>query len=867
MLTFLSQFELAHPGRLTILLVLPLVVFIAWWYARFDSSWQRTAALVCRMSMVALLVFAMSGPFLGGLSHRRYVVLAVDGSASVSGAGREAADKYVKEVRGASWLSKTVVLNFGAEPESRQAGGALDKEGSDPGRAILAAAASIPTDYVPEVVLISDGRQTRGDLLTAAERAGVPVSVVALPAFSEPEVAVASVIAPAQSQRGERISVQIVVEANGENSGQVEITNSTTKKAISAPLKTVAGTNPLTIAAECGLERATQFEVRLTGFQDQHAENNVAGFVVYSAPPIKALLVDSDAPRAQKLAAVLKEQRIDAQSLGGIPKSAEELAPFDLLVLSAPAPKSISAEQAAALETFVRERGGGLIVSGTAATFGEGAYQGTPLEKLLPVAALPTSDQRKESLALTLIVDRSDSMATENRMQMAKEAARQVVEFLSPQDKVGVIAFGSDSKWISEIRPCSDKAELLKSIATLESGGQTDMYSALAKTYLAMDQVDADRRHVILLTDSKNDSYPGDFQGIANRMADSKITVSTVSISKLAEQSILKDISRAAKGRHYHCDDPADVPKILLQETKSAAAIPVIAFKPLVFRQLPGLDVAAAPVLTGSVSVSPKPRRSELLLIDAEGDPLLSWWRYGDGVTVALAADVQPWSAWPGYGKFWGRLVSHAARDTTPREYTFTLRQAAGRGIATLEALTAEGKFLNGAKAVLNMPAQAAQRLPEAPSSGALVATDMVQTAPGRYQAEFDLSPFGVHEATVVLTDPAQPSRELFRANRALVPGYSDEFRIGPTDENLLREVARASGGAYNPKAEEIFAPTERGVQTKVPLGHFFVLAAALFLVADVAVRRYHEWIGTKNKATRRLIPQESHVGGANEAA
>ena len=90
---------------------------------------------------------------------------------------------------------------------------------------------------------------------------------------------------------------------------------------------------------------------------------------------------------------------------------------------------------------------------------------------------------------------------------------------------------------------------------------------------------------------------------------------------------------------------------------------------------------------------------------------------------------------------------------------------------------------------------------------------------------------------------------------------------VRPTDEKLLRDVARVSGGTYNPKAEEIFAPTDRGVQTRLPLGHFFVLAAALFLVADVAVRRYHEWIGTARKPKPNLAPQESHVGGANEAA
>ena len=55
-------------------------------------------------------------------------------------------------------------------------------------------------------------------------------------------------------------------------------------------------------------------------------------------------------------------------------------------------------------------------------------------------------------------------------------------------------------------------------------------------------------------------------------MVASGITLSTVLISKGAEQELLKEMATIAGGRHDHCDDPADVPRILVQETKVAAA-------------------------------------------------------------------------------------------------------------------------------------------------------------------------------------------------------------------------------------------------------------------------------------------------------
>ena len=294
---------------------------------------------------------------------------------------------------------------------------------------------------------------------------------------------------------------------------------------------------------------------------------------------------------------------------------------------------------------------------------------------------------------------------------------------------------------------------------------------------------------------------------------------------------------------------------MLVRETKNVAAVAVSEFQPRVFRQLPRLDVAAAPLLSGAVAVSPKSQtRTEILLQTVDRDPLLSWWRYGEGVTVALAADVQQhWQSWPGYGKFWSRLISHAARDSTPRGFTFHLSRSGNKGTATLEALSTDGKFLNGARAELEL--SGTRRL------------ELAQVAPGRYQATFDTAALGTYNATANLYNPQTPSAELFRATRSLVHTYPDELRVGPTNEALLREVARVSGGTYDPKPESVFAPTDRTVDRETPLALFFVLAAALVLVADVAVRRYYELFGAGSAADRKQLDQGSHVGGANEAA
>ena len=86
-----------------------------------------------------------------------------------------------------------------------------------------------------------------------------------------------------------------------------------------------------------------------------------------------------------------------------------QLDPFDVVVLSDVARAAITAASMAALAGWVEQDGGGLLVAGGEAVFGEGeGYRKTPIERLTPV----TFERRDEpEVALILVLDRSWSMA------------------------------------------------------------------------------------------------------------------------------------------------------------------------------------------------------------------------------------------------------------------------------------------------------------------------------------------------------------------------------------------------------------------------------------------------------------------------
>ena len=110
----------------------------------------------------------------------------------------------------------------------------------------------------------------------------------------------------------------------------------------------------------------------------------------------------------------------------------------------------------------------------------------------------------------------------------------------------------------------------------------------------------------------------------------------------------------------------------------------------------------------------------------------------------------------------------------------------------------------------------------------------MTQTAPGRYVAEFDTPLSGPYHLELTQKVGGQV---LYQQSRGMSVGYSDELRLKPTNETLLKSIAEASGGKYNIAAADVFAATGRTARRPTPLWPWLVTAAALLLVLDVALR------------------------------
>jgi len=158
--------------------------------------------------------------------------------------------------------------------------------------------------------------------------------------------------------------------------------------------------------------------------------------------------------------------------------SAEYLAP-SIIVLNNVSASDLAEDQHKRLYQYVRDLGGALMILGGDHAFAAGAYTGTRLEALSPLASAPP----KPALHWIVLADSSGSMAEgesgATRWDLARQAILRILPHLPPKDPVSVGSFAQNVRWWSRSRPAAETALLALPPADVQASGPTNLEPAL----------------------------------------------------------------------------------------------------------------------------------------------------------------------------------------------------------------------------------------------------------------------------------------------------------------------------------------------------------------------------------------------------
>ena len=449
------------------MIVLPFI----WWVQRdsfsgFESR-QRILQTVVRSMVLLLLIGALLQPTLLRSGSWQSVVYLLDLSASVSSAGRLAAAEWITQAheRGQSdhvqimaFAANTVSvadpdelrliasgIQSGDEPQSREL---LSQGETSLEQALHDARRVFVPDHIKRLVLLSDGHETTGstsNALSGLQRDGIQVFTFPIDSRNVGDAWVDSVLAPDVVAANEPFSIEVSIYSQVQQSALLEAA-SADEFSETQSIQLEEGFSRFVLEGLLTDVGAKTIDINLRIDDDPVFENNQSRQSIWVI----------EQPRVMYVEGFEKSQRflIEALESGGIsvefvrpedlPRTKEELEPYDAIVFSDVPPSLVTDNQLEALSAFVSEFGRGFVLSGGDAMYGEDGYAESPIEKMLPVTF--SVRERPEEFALIIVLDKSWSMVGP-KIELSKEASKAAVDVLADHHQIGVVAFNNSFDW------------------------------------------------------------------------------------------------------------------------------------------------------------------------------------------------------------------------------------------------------------------------------------------------------------------------------------------------------------------------------------------------------------------------------------
>ena len=867
-----------RPAWLVLLVALVPVGVLAWRSMAHLGRWRAIAAGVFRALVVLSLSFGLARPSIVRTGEGVSVVVVGDASRSVPLALRQSAQDWLarraadrpepRDRVGAVTFGRGVeiqsVPSATAVPETIRFGG--DAVGTDIASALRTAIATLPSDTVNRIVLVSDGVETSGNALEAADRAaalGVPIDVVPLVRPPAADVMVEALRTPARARRGQVIDARVVVRSTAPASGRlllridgrlVDLDPRGASDAMRVNL--VAGPNAFSVPLPMDRSGAVRVEAIFEPDDpslDAVAENDFGASITLVSGEGRVLVV-GEPGAVDPIVQAIRASRLDTEVVPADGLAQRVAAgDFDACVLVDVARWQIDAETDRALAASVHDLGCGLMMVGGDHAFGAGLWNDSEVAKALPVDMVPPQERKLPVGALAIVIDCSGSMystvsgTSSTQEEIACEAAIRAIRGLSPRDEISVIAFAGGSKVVVPLTAAEDIPSIERRVRSIEPGGGTNMFPALEDAFEQLSRSGARTRHAIVLTDGQTAGDPSEGFRIAKAMAEHDITLSTVAIGDGSNDGLLARLANAAGGTYYSVRDDqsrVSLPQIFIKEAQMLRRSSVWQGESMSLSRATVAEwmrgVAELPPISGYVIAGTRPEPAQTGVVTASDppDPVLAGWNHGLGRAVACTTDLggrwsRSWTAWKGYQPFVAGLVRWVLRPTAPPDLALRTRLDGDEAVVELEATGEAASTAQAADARVLQPDGRASPLA------------MRQVAPGRWAGRFAVDRSGAYLVNAAVT-MAGAERPMFTQASVSVP-YPREFRSVGADAARLEAIARRTGGRVlrvgDPGVNLFLSeglPVPESMRQAWDLCVY--LAAALFVI-DVAVRRLSiEW-------------------------
>ena len=198
-------------------------------------------------------------------------------------------------------------------------------------------------------------------------------------------------------------------------------------------------------------------------------------------------------------------------------------------------------------------------------------------EAILQIGFTTAFENESEDLRplnLSLVIDKSGSMASEDKMSRVKESLLKMVKQLRPNDFVSIVVFDNNAKVLCPSIRVGNGRRLSRAIDSINSGGSTNLHGGLMLGYkeTKKNYEKYATNRVILLTDGIANVGTTDPKKIAIESSEFNgqgIDLSTIGVGIDLDRKLLRTLSKQGRGLFHFVADAHDINKVFVKEVQS----------------------------------------------------------------------------------------------------------------------------------------------------------------------------------------------------------------------------------------------------------------------------------------------------------
>ncbi len=545
------------------------------------------------------------------------------------------------------------ISEISSRPVIEQIRPSLDQGDSDLLSAIQTLSLLYPDGFSRQLIIYSDGNVNDLENISAlSEKNRISVSLFPTGLWKPADVRIVSVDCPRFVDENAKAVAQVNMWSNVEK--KVTVRLSSADRQDSKEISLVADTMS-SVQFEIGPVNYTHriFKAEVAE-HDDCVQNNVFEFAIYRKTAKLDMVIVTGFQKSpiynllKGIAAYSIRVQRDLKP--------EELANVAVVVLEN---CEIKKEFDMPLASFVRS-GGGLLILGGDKSYGLGNMYQTEVEKISPLHACP--DERE---TIVFALDKSGSMnqpitmtSTRKKIDFAIDAIRQSLAALHRSDYVGVIAFDSVTRVLSDLVTGDNIPEL-----KVTANGSTNIIPAIDKALDMLSSVAVtSRRHIILITDGESEEEKELFDQMGKKTREKGVRLSIISTQKdkFGKLGMLG-------GSLHETLEFTKIEKLIKDIVASSKELYVrsVELKPSSHNLMNGIKL---PQKIGCVNRT-SPKKTSHVILDSEQGPICAFWEVESGKAMAATYSLQKgWGEELAVSEDFGRFISRAIQFVKANE-------------------------------------------------------------------------------------------------------------------------------------------------------------------------------------------------------